>query len=119
MTASMAFVGSISVTMTSAPNPRARLAAAEVNADGGLKVGDKRCHVTVVPYDSKYTADGAAAGANALFAEGVKFIIGPVGAPEATGIKPVAARNGQIAWNGSFAKDALATRYPDRKSTRL
>jgi branched-chain amino acid transport system substrate-binding protein len=90
----------------------ARLAAAEVNADGGLKVGDKRCHVTVIPYDSKYTADGAAAGANALAAEGIKFIIGPVGAPEATGIKPVAARNGQIAWNASFAKDALATRYP-------
>ncbi len=90
----------------------AQLAAAEANAEGGLKVGDKRCHVTVVPYDSKYTADGAAAGANAFASQDIKFIIGPVGAPEATGIKPVAARNGQIAWNASFAKDALATKYP-------
>lgn len=90
----------------------AQLAAAEVNAEGGLKIGDKRCHVTVVPYDSKYTADGAAAGANAFASQDIKFIIGPVGAPEATGIKPVAARNGQIAWNASYAKDALATKYP-------
>jgi branched-chain amino acid transport system substrate-binding protein len=90
----------------------AQLAAAEVNAEGGLKIGDKRCHVTVVPYDSKYTAEGAAAGANAFASQGIHFIIGPVGAPEATGIKPVAARNGQIAWNGSFAKNALEPRYP-------
>ncbi len=90
----------------------ANLAAAEVNAEGGLKVGDKKCHVTVVAYDSKYTADGAAAGANALAAEGIHFIIGPVGSPEATGIKPVAARNEQLAWNASFAKDALMPRYP-------
>ena len=90
----------------------ANLAAAEVNAKGGLKVGDKRCHVTVVPYDSKYTADGAAAGANAFAAQNIHFIIGPVGAPEATGIKPVAARNGQLAWNASYAKDALGTRFP-------
>lgn len=90
----------------------AQMAAAEVNVEGGLKVGDKKCHVTVVAYDSKYTADGAAAGANALAAEGIHFIIGPVGAPEATGIKPVAARNGQIAWNASYAKDALSTKYP-------
>ena len=71
----------------------ANLAAAEVNAEGGLKVGAKRCHVTVVAYDSKYTADGAAAGTNAFAAAGIHFIIGPVGAPEATGLKPVAARN--------------------------
>jgi branched-chain amino acid transport system substrate-binding protein len=63
----------------------ANLAAAEANAEGGLKVGDKKCHVTVVAYDSKYTADGAPAGANALAAESIHFIIGPVGAPEATG----------------------------------
>jgi len=90
----------------------AQLAAAEANAEGGLQVGNKQCHVTVVPYDSKYTAEGAAAGANAFASQGIKFIIGPVGAPGATGIKPVAARNGQLAWNASFAKDALMPRYP-------
>ena len=90
----------------------ARMAAAEVNAKGGLQIGDKKCHVTVVAYDSKYTAEGAAAGSNALAAQGIHFIIGPVGAPEATGIKPILGRNQQLAWNGSYAKDALAPRYP-------
>ena len=90
----------------------ARMAAAEYNSEGGIKIGNQTCQVTVVPYDSKYTADGAAAGSNALAAQGIHFIIGPVGAPEATGIKPILGRNDQIAWNGSYAKDALAPRYP-------
>ena len=90
----------------------AEMAAAEANADGGLKVGDKKCKVTVVPFDSKYTADGAAAGSNALAAEGIHVIIGPVGSPEATGIKPVSARNDQITWNAAFAKNALETKFP-------
>jgi branched-chain amino acid transport system substrate-binding protein len=90
----------------------AEMAAAEANADGGLKVGDKKCKVTVVPFDSKYTADGAAAGSNALAAEGIHVIIGPVGSPEATGIKPVSTRNDQITWNAAFAKNALETKFP-------
>jgi branched-chain amino acid transport system substrate-binding protein len=95
-----------------AMNSAAELAAAEVNSEGGVKIGGKSCKVTVVPYDSKYTADGAAAGSNAFAAQDIHLIIGPVGSPEATGIKPVAARNGQIAWNASYAKNALETRYP-------
>jgi branched-chain amino acid transport system substrate-binding protein len=90
----------------------AQLAAAEVNTEGGLKIGDKTCKVNVVSYDSKYTADGAAAGSNALASQGIHFIIGPVGSPENTGIKPVAARNEQIAWNAAYSKDALQPRFP-------
>jgi len=90
----------------------AQLAAAEANSRGGLKIGDKQCKVTVVSYDSKYTADGAAAGSNAFASQDIHFIIGPVGSPEATGIKPVAARNEQIAWNTAYAKDALQPRFP-------
>ena len=88
------------------------LAAAEVNAAGGLQVGNQKCKVTVVSYDSKYTADAAAAGSNAFASQGIHFIIGPVGSPESTGIKPVAARNEQIAWNASYAKNALETKFP-------
>ncbi|HVZ09901.1 ABC transporter substrate-binding protein [Rhodopila sp.] len=90
----------------------AQFAAAEVNQAGGVKIDGKPCKVTVVPYDSKYTADGAAAGSNALAAQDIHVIIGPVGSPEATGIKPVAARNGQIAWNAAYAKNALEPKYP-------
>ncbi|MGE0225583.1 MAG: ABC transporter substrate-binding protein [Acetobacteraceae bacterium] len=90
----------------------AELAAAEANAQGGVMIDGQKCKLVVVPYDSKYTADGAAAGANAFASEGIKIIIGPVGSPEATGIKPVAARNGQLTWNAAYAKNALDPKYP-------
>jgi branched-chain amino acid transport system substrate-binding protein len=90
----------------------ATLAAAEANKDGGLKVGGEVCHVTVVTYDSKYTAEGAAAGANQLISDGVKFIVGPVGSPEVTGIKPVAARNHVLVLADSYAKNAIGKQWP-------
>jgi branched-chain amino acid transport system substrate-binding protein len=90
----------------------AELAAAEVNSEGGLTIGGKKCKVSVVAYDSKYTADGAAAGANAFASQDIKVIIGPVGSPEATGIKPVAARNEQLSWNAAYAKNSLETKFP-------
>ena len=49
----------------------AELAAAEVNAAGGVTINGKKCKIVIVAYDSKYTADGAAAGANALASEGI------------------------------------------------
>jgi branched-chain amino acid transport system substrate-binding protein len=87
-------------------------AAAQANEAGGVVVGDKKCKVTVVNYDTKYTADGAAAGANYLASQDVKLIIGPVGSPEATGIKPVANRNEQLTFNSSYAKNAIGTEWP-------
>lgn len=95
-----------------AMNSAAELAAAEANQEGGVKINGKNCKVVVVPYDSKYTADGAAAGSNALAAQDIHLIIGPVGSPEATGIKPVAARNEQIGWNAAYAKNALEPKFP-------
>ncbi|WP_334151523.1 ABC transporter substrate-binding protein [Hyphomicrobium sp.] len=90
----------------------AEFVAAQANASGGLQVGNRKCKVTVVTYDTKYTADGAAAGANYLASQNVKLIIGPVGSPEATGIKPVAHRNGQLTFNSAMAKDAIGTQWP-------
>src|SRR5579875_2404482 len=90
----------------------AELAAAEANKAGGLPVDGRKCSISVISYDSKYTADGAAAGANYLASQNVKFIIGPVGSPEATGIKPVAQRNGQITFNTAYAKNAIEPNYP-------
>lgn len=88
------------------------MAAAQANEAGGVQIGSRKCKVTVASYDSKYTADGAAAGANYLASQNVKLIIGPVGGPEATGVKPVANRNGQLTFNSSYAKDAIGPQYP-------
>ena len=90
----------------------AEFAAAQANESGGVQIGNRKCKVTVLNYDSKYTADGAAAGANYMASQNVKVIIGPVGSPEATGIKPVAQRNQQLTFNSSYAKDAIGPQWP-------
>ena len=90
----------------------AEMAAAEANNKGGLQVGDQKCRVDVVSYDSKYSAEGAAAGANNLASQGIKFIFGPVGAPEMTGIKPIAMRNQILVFGDSYAKNAIGPQWP-------
>ena len=71
----------------------AELVAAEYAEKGGLPVGGQKCKITVTTLDGKYNPEGAAAAANQLASDGIKVIIGPIGAPEVTGIKPVASRN--------------------------
>ena len=90
----------------------AELAAAEANQEGGIKIDGKTCKVTVVSYDSKYTPEGASAGANALAGDGIHIIIGPVGSVENAAVKPVAARNGQLAWNAAYATNAQDPKFP-------
>ena len=87
-------------------------AAAEANAAGGLKVGADTCKVTTVAVDSRATAEGAAAAASQLASQGVKFVVGPVVSPEATGIKPIAARNAMLVFLDSYAKNAISPQYP-------
>lgn len=86
--------------------------AAEVNRNGGLKVGGETCTISVVSADSKYTAEGAAAAANNFASLGVKFVLGPIGSPEVTGMKPLATRNKIIMLSDSYARDAIGPRWP-------
>ncbi|CAM4112735.1 ABC transporter substrate-binding protein [Bordetella muralis] len=59
-----------------------QIAFDEVNAAGGLKVGDKVYTPKLVMYDDKYTAAGGRLAADRLInADNVKFIIGPIGSP--------------------------------------
>lgn len=88
------------------------LVAAEANRDGLIKIDGNPCRVSVVAIDSKYTAEGAAAGANALAGQGVRFIIGPIGSPELTGLKPIAKRNSMLVMGNGYAKDALGPQWP-------
>lgn len=90
----------------------AEFAAAEANAAGGLQVGDSKCHVSVVSYDSKYTAEGAAAGTNSFVSQRIKFIIGPIGSPEITGLKPVGNRNNLLVFGDGYAKNAIGPQWP-------
>ncbi|TDR93299.1 ABC transporter substrate-binding protein [Enterovirga rhinocerotis] len=90
----------------------AEFVAAEANQRGGLKVGGETCKLQVVSIDTKYTAEGAAAAANNFASLGVKFILGPMGSPEVTGMKPLANRNKMIMFSDSYARDAIGPRWP-------
>ena len=86
--------------------------ATQANQAGGLPVGSEKCQVTTLAIDDKASAEGAAAAANQLVSQGVRFIIGPVVAPAATGIKPIAARNNLLVFLDSYAKNAIGPQYP-------
>jgi branched-chain amino acid transport system substrate-binding protein len=88
------------------------LVAAEANRDGLLKIDGNPCRVSVVAIDSKYTAEGAASAANTLAGQGVRFIVGPIGSPELTGLKPIAKRNSMLVMGDGYAKDALGPQWP-------
>lgn len=90
----------------------AEFVAAEANKAGGLQVGKEKCTVSVLAIDSKYTAEGSAAAANNLVSQGVKFVIGPIGSPEVTGMKPIATRNGLLMLSNSYAKNAIGPQWP-------
>jgi branched-chain amino acid transport system substrate-binding protein len=90
----------------------AKFVASEANAEGGLEVGDKKCKVQVSSYDTGYTSQGAAAGATEFASKGIKFVIGPLGATELTGMKPVAARYDMLLAANGFGRDALEKKYP-------
>jgi branched-chain amino acid transport system substrate-binding protein len=88
------------------------LSAAGFAQSCDLKIDGKTCKVSVVSCDSKYTPDGAAAGANALAGEGVHIVIGPVGSVEIAAVKPVAARNGELTGNAAYPNNAEEPEYP-------
>lgn len=90
----------------------AKFVASEANDEGGVKVGNKKCKVQVSSYDTGYTSAGAAAGATEFASKGIKFVIGPLGATELTGMKPVAARYDMLLDANGFGRDALEEKYP-------
>ena len=63
-----------------------QMAVDEVNAAGGLKVGDKTYKPRLVMFDDQYTAAGGRLAADRLInVEQTKFIIGPIGSPSVLG----------------------------------
>ncbi|PWL18493.1 ABC transporter substrate-binding protein [Falsochrobactrum shanghaiense] len=86
--------------------------AKETMEEKRLVIDGTECTVSTHVIDSKYTAEGAASAMSALAADGVKVIVGAVGSPEVTGMKPVATRNRMVAMVNSFAKNAIGPQWP-------
>ncbi|MCB1396637.1 MAG: ABC transporter substrate-binding protein [Rhodobacteraceae bacterium] len=86
--------------------------AARINAEGGLQMGDRQCEVVVESFDAQYTAAGGAAAANYMESVGVHAVVGPVGSPETTGFRPVAARSGIVNIAPSYSRDVITPEFP-------
>jgi branched-chain amino acid transport system substrate-binding protein len=86
--------------------------AKTANDAGGLKVGDKKCQVSVEKVDTKYSSAGAAAAANQFAAKGVKFVIGPVASLELEGMKPIAGRRKMLLLTSGYGPHDLDPKYP-------
>jgi len=61
----------------------AKWAVEDINAAGGIKVGDDTYKIELISYDDKYTGSVAAEGATMLVAEGIHYVIGPIGTDQA------------------------------------
>jgi branched-chain amino acid transport system substrate-binding protein len=90
----------------------AEFVVAEANRDNQIKIDGEPCHVSIVAIDSKYSAEGAAAAGNSMAGQGIKFIIGPIGSPEMTGLKPIAVRNAMLVMGNGYAKNAIGPQWP-------
>lgn len=86
--------------------------AKETTDEKRLVINGTPCTVSVKVIDSKYSAEGAASAMSALAADGIKVIVGAVGSPEVTGMKPVATRNRMVSMVNSFAKNAIGPQWP-------
>jgi branched-chain amino acid transport system substrate-binding protein len=86
----------------------AKIAAMEVNAKGGLKVGNKTYKIEVISYDDQYKAALAVSGATRLIEQDkVKIIVGPMGSAATLAAKPLFEKNKILAIIGAYSEKAL------------
>jgi len=86
----------------------AKIVAMEVNAKGGLKVGNKTYKIEVISYDDQYKAALAVSGATRLIEQDkVKIIVGPMGSAATLAVKPLIEKNKILAIIGAYSEKAL------------
>jgi branched-chain amino acid transport system substrate-binding protein len=91
----------------------AELMAEKINAEGGIKVGDKRYRIELIKADDKSNYDVALAQANRLiFSEKIKFIIGPIVSGCVLAIYPVTEPNKTIVMSYCYTPKALGADKP-------
>jgi branched-chain amino acid transport system substrate-binding protein len=85
-----------------------KIAAMEVNAKGGLKVGNKTYKIEVISYDDQYKAALAVTAATRLIEQDkVKIIVGPMGSAATLAVKPLFEQNKILAIIGAYSEKAL------------
>ncbi|MCJ7791116.1 MAG: ABC transporter substrate-binding protein [Dehalococcoidia bacterium] len=91
------------------------IAADDINAAGGLKVGNTVYEIKIIPYDDKYAPDPGLAAANRLvYEDKVKYIIGPIASSVILAIQPVTEKEKVMCFGSFFTEKALG---PDKPFT--
>lgn len=86
----------------------AKIPALEINAAGGLKVGDKTYKIEVISYDDQYKAAQSMGAVTRLIEQDkVRFVVGPMGSAAALAVKPLFEKNKVIAIIGAYSEKAL------------
>src|SRR6187399_1769271 len=89
-------------------NRGTQMAVDEVNAAGGLKVGDKTYKIQLVMVDDAYTATGGRTAADRLIKlEKIRFIIGPIGSPSVLGALSATDPSKTLVLSNGFAMNIL------------
>lgn len=87
--------------------------AEEINAKGGLKVGNKVYNIVVIPYDDKYTGEGGVAAATRLvYEDKVKFIIGPISSASLLAFLPITHKENVLVVGNTYSNNALGPDKP-------
>ena len=86
-----------------------RYAADEINAAGGIKVGNTNYNVVVKTADTQASPTIAVAALKKLLGEGVKFIIGPISSGVAPALKPIIQSRSDVVQliDGSIAEGII------------
>lgn len=88
------------------------IAVDEMNANGGLTVGETTYDLTIIPFDDQYNAAQAKTAAERLVHdEKIKFLFGPVGSPGALGSIPVTQPEKVIQFVDGYATKILDNEY--------
>lgn len=84
-----------------------QLAAEEINAAGGVKVGDKTYKLKIVTEDTQASPTVGVAALRKLMTSDVRFIIGPLSSGVAPALKPIIERSDKVTQiiDGSIAND--------------
>ena len=83
----------------------AKIVAMEVNAKGGLKVGNKTYKIEVISYDDTYKAALAVSGVTRLIEQDkVKLVVGPMGSASTVAVKPLFENNKILAIIGAYSE---------------
>jgi len=77
-----------------------------VNSEGGIKVGNERYQIKLIPADNKYSAEGGRSAAEKLlYADKVNYIMGPWGGSPVSAMSPIINRERKLFLTGPMVSD--------------